>query len=88
MFVRGPPAGFSLLKPRDCETKSKAPAFYPEGVQHGTERIRARVAKRQLAERLAKETGITEQRAAELIHLIGTDWTALLREAQFLKNRH
>ena len=43
---------------------------------------------RLLAERLARETGITLQQARELIMLIGTDWNSLLREAQFLKRQH
>ena len=41
-----------------------------------------------LALRLAKDTDISEDDARELIRLIGTDWTSLVREARFLKNRH
>ncbi|WP_292418991.1 hypothetical protein [Mesorhizobium sp.] len=41
-----------------------------------------------LAARLAREAGITEDQARELIKLIGTDWGSLLREAHFLKARH
>ena len=41
-----------------------------------------------LALRLAKETDISEGDARELIRLIGTDWTSLVREARFLKGRH
>ncbi|CDX31125.1 conserved hypothetical protein [Mesorhizobium sp. ORS 3359] len=40
-----------------------------------------------LAGRLAREAGITEAQAGELIETIGTDWDALLREAHFLKER-
>ncbi|WP_245431382.1 hypothetical protein [Mesorhizobium atlanticum] len=40
-----------------------------------------------LAGRLARETGITQEQAGELIETIGTDWDALLREAHFLKER-
>jgi hypothetical protein len=38
------------------------------------------------AQLLAKETGITEAQARELIKLIGTDRASLLREARFLKS--
>ncbi|WFP62206.1 MULTISPECIES: hypothetical protein [unclassified Mesorhizobium] len=41
-----------------------------------------------LARRLARESGVTVDEARELIHLIGTDWSSLLREAHFLKGRH
>jgi hypothetical protein len=34
---------------------------------------------------LAKETGITEAEAMELIELLGADMTSLLREARILK---
>ena len=37
---------------------------------------------------LARETGITEAQATELIHMIGDDRAALLREARTLKARH
>lgn len=40
-----------------------------------------------LAGRLARETGITEEQAGELIETIGTDWEALLREAHFVKEQ-
>ncbi|WP_246694237.1 hypothetical protein [Mesorhizobium sp. M2E.F.Ca.ET.209.01.1.1] len=40
-----------------------------------------------LAGRLARETGITQERAGELIETTGTDWDALLREAHFLKEQ-
>ncbi|RWH78896.1 MAG: hypothetical protein EOQ86_16240 [Mesorhizobium sp.] len=36
---------------------------------------------------LAKETGITEAQASDLIEMIGTDRASLLREARILKNR-
>ncbi|UCI10482.1 hypothetical protein [Mesorhizobium sp. B1-1-8] len=38
-----------------------------------------------LAGRLVKEAGITKDQARELIKLIGTDWSSLLREAHFIK---
>jgi hypothetical protein len=41
-----------------------------------------------LALRLAKDSDISEEDARELIRLIGTDWTSLVREARFLKSRH
>lgn len=37
-----------------------------------------------LAQSIAKETGITEDQARELIRLIGTDRSSLLREARNL----
>ncbi|PBC06705.1 hypothetical protein CK230_30420 [Mesorhizobium sp. WSM3859] len=40
-----------------------------------------------LSGRLARETGITQEQAGELIETIGTDWDALLREAHFLKEQ-
>ncbi|WP_292227550.1 hypothetical protein [Mesorhizobium sp.] len=40
-----------------------------------------------LSGRLAKETGITQEQAGELIETIGTDWEALLREAHFVKEQ-
>ncbi|PBC07201.1 hypothetical protein [Mesorhizobium sp. WSM3859] len=44
--------------------------------------------KRLLAEKLARDVGITEEQASELINMIGTDWPSLVREARFLKDRH
>ena len=41
-----------------------------------------------LARRLAKEVGISETDARDLIKLVGTDWNSLLREARFLKGRN
>ncbi|WP_292568026.1 hypothetical protein [Mesorhizobium sp.] len=40
-----------------------------------------------LAGRLAKEAGITQEQAGELIETTGTDWEALLREAHFVKKQ-
>ncbi|BCM18714.1 DUF768 domain-containing protein [Mesorhizobium sp. J8] len=40
-----------------------------------------------LAGRLARETGITQEQAGELIETTGTDWSSLLREAHFLKEQ-
>jgi len=41
-----------------------------------------------LAGLLVRETGITQEQARELIKLIGTDWSSLLREAHFIKGKH
>ncbi|WP_292121046.1 hypothetical protein [Mesorhizobium sp.] len=41
-----------------------------------------------LVRRLVKEADISENQARELIELIGTDWSSLLREGRFLKGRH
>ncbi|WP_181172820.1 hypothetical protein [Mesorhizobium sp. B2-1-5] len=43
---------------------------------------------RLLARRLAKEVGISERQARDLIKLIGPDWNSLLREARFLRDRN
>ncbi|QKC86641.1 hypothetical protein EB232_31990 [Mesorhizobium sp. NZP2077] len=40
-----------------------------------------------LAQSVAKETGISEEEARELIRLIGTDRNSLLREARQLLRR-
>lgn len=40
-----------------------------------------------LAQRLVKETGVTEAEAAELIALLGTDWSSLVREAHLLQQK-
>jgi hypothetical protein len=40
-----------------------------------------------LAKRLVQETGITEAEAADLVMLIGVDWSSLVREARLLKKR-
>jgi hypothetical protein len=41
-----------------------------------------------LASFLAKETGITESQARELVEMLGTDRGSLLREARLLKKRN
>ncbi|WP_027170518.1 DUF768 domain-containing protein [Mesorhizobium sp. WSM3224] len=41
-----------------------------------------------LAGRLAREAGITETEARDLIERVGTDWASLLREAHFLREQH
>ncbi|PBC06803.1 hypothetical protein CK230_29825 [Mesorhizobium sp. WSM3859] len=41
-----------------------------------------------LVRRLVKEADVSEMQARELVELIGTDWSSLLREARFLKGRH
>jgi hypothetical protein len=41
-----------------------------------------------LAQRLVKETGITEREAYELIGLLGAQWSSLVREAQLLRRQH
>ena len=38
-----------------------------------------------IVQRLAKDTGITEQQALELILLLGLNWASLVREAKLLK---
>ena len=38
-----------------------------------------------VVQRLAKDTGITEQQALELILLLGLNWASLVREAKLLK---
>jgi hypothetical protein len=40
-----------------------------------------------LAQRLAKETGITESEAADLISVLGTNWSSLVREARVIRRR-
>lgn len=40
-----------------------------------------------VAKSVAKETGITEAQALDLINMIGTDRPSLLREARMLKAR-
>ncbi|TIV87247.1 MAG: hypothetical protein E5V93_03010 [Mesorhizobium sp.] len=55
---------------------------------HAEGRHDEKVDSRLLAGKLAKEVGITEAQARELIHMIGFDWTSLVREARFLKDRH
>ena len=36
-------------------------------------------------ERLVRETGITEGEASDLLTVLGTDWSSLVREARILK---
>ena len=38
-----------------------------------------------MAQRLIKETGITETEAAYLISVLGTDWSSLVREARVIR---
>ena len=38
-----------------------------------------------IVQRLAKDTGITEKQALELILLLGLNWASLVREAKLLK---
>ncbi|WP_189525999.1 hypothetical protein [Mesorhizobium sp. M7A.F.Ca.ET.027.03.2.1] len=45
---------------------------------------RQQAASKTLAQSIARETGITEDQARELIRLIGTDRNSLLREARLL----
>jgi len=40
-----------------------------------------------LAQRLAAATGITSVQAADLIFLVGANWSLLVREARALKER-
>ena len=37
-----------------------------------------------LIKRLAAETGVSEAQASELVHLLGVDWSSLIREARIL----
>jgi hypothetical protein len=37
-----------------------------------------------IAAQLARETGITEAQARELVLLLGANWASLVREARFL----
>ncbi len=39
-----------------------------------------------LIRRLAQETGVSEAQARELVHLLGVDWSSLIREARILRN--
>jgi hypothetical protein len=39
-------------------------------------------------QRLVKETGITETEASDLLTLLGSDWSSLVREAKLLKPKH
>jgi hypothetical protein len=39
-------------------------------------------------QRLVKETGITEAEASNLLTLLGSDWSSLVREARLLKPKH
>jgi uncharacterized lipoprotein len=42
-----------------------------------------------MVERLIQETGITEAQARELVSMLGTDWSSLMREARLLtKSKH
>jgi nucleoid DNA-binding protein len=43
--------------------------------------------RKRLADQLAKETGITEAQAADLIKMLGTDRNSLLREARVIYSR-
>jgi hypothetical protein len=38
-----------------------------------------------LAIRLSAETGVTVSKARELIHVLGSDWSSLVREARVTK---
>jgi hypothetical protein len=38
-------------------------------------------------ERLVEETGITEAQARELVILLGTDWSSLIREAKLIQKK-
>ena len=40
-----------------------------------------------LIQRLVQEMGITEPEAADLVMLLGTDWSSLVREAHLLRKR-
>lgn len=38
-------------------------------------------------QRLVRETGITEAEASDLLTVLGTDWSSLVREARILKTK-
>jgi hypothetical protein len=40
-----------------------------------------------LARRLAEETSITEAEAADLVTVLGTDWSSLVREGGIIRRR-
>lgn len=40
-----------------------------------------------LAKRLSEETSITEAEATELIVMLGTNWSSLVREAHIIRKR-
>ena len=40
-----------------------------------------------VVKRLVQETGISEAQARELVHLIGLDWSSLVREAKLIASR-
>ena len=42
--------------------------------------------KRSLIQKLLEETGITEAQALELISLLGSNWSSLVREAKAIKD--
>ena len=58
------------------------------GDQKRRERARMVEEEEFLVRFLARETGITEAQASELIHMIGDDRASLLREARRLKAQH
>lgn len=51
----------------------------PEGHDRATEHP--------LVARLVAETGVTREQAADLIRLLGVDWSSLLREARQIQGR-
>ena len=53
-----------------------------EANQMVSERGTARAA---LAQRLVRDTGISEEQALELIAALGTDWSSLVREARIMR---
>jgi hypothetical protein len=42
--------------------------------------------KRSLVQKLLEETGITEAQALELISLLGSNWSSLVREAKAIRD--
>lgn len=46
----------------------------------------ARIAQESLMRRLVQATGISEAQARELVELLGTEWSSLVREAKLLKS--
>ncbi|WP_292318190.1 hypothetical protein [Mesorhizobium sp.] len=42
--------------------------------------------KRSLVQKLLEETGITEAQALQLISLLGSNWSSLIREAKVIRD--
>ncbi|QND57385.1 DUF982 domain-containing protein [Mesorhizobium huakuii] len=83
-------AGMVVLQ---SEPKPQATRRTPSNLNlagNGKRKNRARMEEEEafLVRFLARETGITEAQARELINVVGTDRSSLLREARLLKGQH